>query len=180
MPCADDKPALYSVDGGVLSLSGPALRAFLGDVLARGVPFRFRARGMSMDPFIRDGDVITVVPLHARPRLGDVIACTHPGNGRLMVHRVVAAGQDGLVLRGDANDAADGAVAWGEVLGAVSAVQRGGRAVLLGRGPERLLLAYLSRGGALRPLVAEARRVVHRVRGLLAHSGATPGGESRG
>jgi len=33
------------------------------DVLGRGASFRFQARGNSMTPFIRDGDVIAIVPM---------------------------------------------------------------------------------------------------------------------
>ena len=53
---------------GGLSLSGEALIELMRAVLARGLPFRFAARGFSMAPFIRDGDVISVSPpLSARP-----------------------------------------------------------------------------------------------------------------
>jgi hypothetical protein len=180
LPSADDKPELYAVDGGVLALSGPALREFLRAVLDRGVPFRFSARGMSMDPFIRDGDVITIVPLGARAlKTGEVIACCHPGDGHLVVHRAVASEQVGVVLKGDANDAVDGVVARDDVLGVVSAVRRGDRRVVIGTGPERLLLAGLSRKGLMRPLVARARHAVHRVRAILPGMGVTPGGETR-
>jgi len=180
LPPADDKPELYAVEGGVLALSGPALREFLGAVLDRGAPFRFRARGMSMDPFIRDGDVITIVPRGARRlRAGDVIACCHPRGGHLIVHRVVANAQAGIVLRGDANDAIDGVIAGDDVLGVVSVVRRGDRRVVIGMGPERLLLARLSRKDLLRPLVACARRAVHKLHALPPNTGVTPGGETR-
>ena len=161
MPSDRDKPTVYTVEGGVLSLSGSALEAFLRDVLARGVPFRFSARGMSMDPFIRDGDAITIVPLASgRPVEGDVVALCSPRDGRLIVHRVVAAGPAGFVVRGDANDDADGVVTRQEVLGQVSAVHRGDRRVVAGSGPERRLIALLSRFGLLRPLVDVARRTL--------------------
>ena len=83
-------PTPYAVDGGVQSLSGEALSALLGDVLARGVPFRFEARGYSMLPFIHDGDVVTISPLRGRrARWGEVVAFAGPARGPI-VHRVVA------------------------------------------------------------------------------------------
>lgn len=179
MPSADDRPALYAVEGGILSLSGEALQAFLRDVLGRGLPFRFTARGMSMDPFIRDGDVVTIVPCAAgRPRTGDVVAICDPRDEHLVVHRVVAVVPGGLLVRGDANDAADGVVPRRGAFGVVSAVQRRGRHVTLGSGPERLLLAWLSRFGLLNRLVELARRVVAAIRLHLRGTRAARGNDS--
>ena len=52
------KPAVFSVKGGELSLSGQALLELTQTVLARGALFRFCAKGLSMYPFIKDGDLI--------------------------------------------------------------------------------------------------------------------------
>jgi len=66
-----------AVPGGVLSLSGDAVRELLTAVVSRGAAFRFTARGASMRPFILDGDVLTVSPVHGSgPRVGDVVAVT--------------------------------------------------------------------------------------------------------
>ena len=62
-----------------LPLSGQALLDLMRAVLAKGVPFRFCARGWSMAPFIRDGDVITVSPLRqSLPGVGEVVAFVRP------------------------------------------------------------------------------------------------------
>ena len=95
------KPCLYSVPGGVLSLSGLALQEFLRAVLARGASFRFKARGFSMHPFIQDGDVVTVSP-HWRqeaPAGGGGGFC-HPETRKLMVHRVLARRQTVAICSG--------------------------------------------------------------------------------
>jgi phage repressor protein C with HTH and peptisase S24 domain len=92
-----------------LSLSGAALTELLTAVLAKGKAFRFRARGWSMSPFVRDGDVITVSPLRGRrPETGAIVAFVHPGTGRVAVHRIVDAGPGGYLVRGDNTDSADG------------------------------------------------------------------------
>ena len=58
-----------------LFLAGPVFIGLLQTAMAKGAPFSFRARGSSMHPFIRDGDVITVSPLgEGSPGLGDVVA----------------------------------------------------------------------------------------------------------
>jgi signal peptidase I len=99
------------------------------ELLARGYGVRFRASGGSMRPAICDGDVITVEP--AAP------ASLAPGNvivyrqlDRLFAHRVVSVGADGagqerLLLRGDATSIFDPPVSPAQVLGEVVAVSRG-------------------------------------------------------
>ena len=70
-----DEPRLFVVKAHELPLSGQALLELMRAVLARGVPFRFCARGWSMAPFIRDGDVITVSRFrHDLPDIGEVVA----------------------------------------------------------------------------------------------------------
>ena len=84
---------------------------------------RFRARGLSMRPFLRDGDVVSVVradPDHLG--VGDVV-CYESEPGRVALHRVVDRDADHLVAKGDA-------LAWVErvpperVLGRLAAVER--------------------------------------------------------
>jgi hypothetical protein len=141
----------------VHSLSGEALSALLNDVLARGVPFRFEARGYSMFPFIRNGDVVTISPLHGRRAgFGETVAFTGPAEG-LVVHRVTARRPGYYEIRGDCSSRPDDAVPTSRVLGAVTRVERHGRRVRLGLGPERALVGSLSRLGLLQPLMAAAR-----------------------
>ncbi len=163
MAIDDGRDHGYVSAGGVLALSGVALQQFLAAVLERSVPFRFTARGYSMHPFIRDADVITVSPLGGRaPRVGEVVA-VRSGADRLVVHRVVAAGDPrrdlaaGYVIRGDNCPKSDGRVPPEAVLGVVTRVERAGRRKLLGIGPEAAVLARLSHAGVLQPATAGAR-----------------------
>lgn len=148
------EPKIGIVKGGELSLSGDALITLMQAVLAKGVRFRFRAKGWSMTPFIRDGDVISVSPLRGAPaRLGEVVAFVRPTTGNLVVHRVIGKRSTALLIQGDnAPDSADGLIPQANVLGRVTTVERGGRSVWLGLGPERLAIACLSRMGLLLPL----------------------------
>jgi len=159
------------IDGGVQPLSGEALSTLLDDVLTRGVPFRFEARGYSMAPFIRDGDVVTVTALaEGRARFGEVVAFVAPGK-RLVLHRVTGRRSDRYEIRADnvdpgaaAKTAAVDVVPSSSLLGVVRGVERDRRPVRLGLGPERVVIAGLSRLGLLRPLadVARAARNVAR------------------
>jgi signal peptidase I len=156
------KPALYSRPGGVVSIPGPALQEFLRAILKRGVSFRFQARGSSMQPFIRDGDVVTVSPGPVgEMRLGDVVAFCHPNTGRLVVHRLVGRRPGGYLLRGDNALEEDGLIPPEKVLGLVTQVERRGRKVRLGQGPERRLLAWLARRDLLKPIIFRAWQVLH-------------------
>lgn len=130
-------------------MSGAALRELMRATLARGKPFRFCARGDSMSPFIHDGDVLTVAPA-AAPRRGDVVAFLDPRNGRLTVHRIVAAAHGGFLIKGDSLRAPDGVMPREALWGSVVRVERDGRAVRFGLGIERAAIAYLSKRDLLR------------------------------
>jgi hypothetical protein len=144
------KPSALVRTHGELSLSGAALTELLIAVLAKDKAFRFRATGWSMSPFVRDGDVITVSPLGGRrPRTGEIAAFLNPPTGRVAVHRIVRAGPDGYLVRGDNTDVADGILPAGRILGVVTEVVREGRKVRVARGRAASLIAWLSRTGGL-------------------------------
>jgi hypothetical protein len=149
-----EEPRLVVTEAEELPLSGQALLELMQAVLARGVPFRFCARGWSMAPFIQDGDVITVSPLRdALPGVGEVVAFARPEGGNLVVHRVVARRGQGAFVQGDCvAKYADGIIPAQNLIGRVTRVERNGREVWLGLGPERHVIAWLSRTGLLIPL----------------------------
>jgi hypothetical protein len=112
-----------------------------------------------MAPFIKDGDVVTISPLRgSRPRLGDVAAFTR-GADSLLVHRVVERQGGSWSTKGDNVVELDGAIPAASLLGRVTRIERDGRAVRLGLGPERVVIAWLSRAGLLPVLLAPARRL---------------------
>lgn len=142
---------------GELSLSSPALIELMRGVLGKGAPFRFQARGFSMSPFIKDGDVITVETLpRGAPRVGHIVAFRHPRSGRLVVHRVVGRKGDAYLIKGDASPEGDGLVPADNILALVTKVEREGQSVRLGIGPARLLIAFLTRSGLFLRLVIPA------------------------
>jgi hypothetical protein len=151
-----ESPQLFVVKAEELTLSGSALLELMRAVLARDVPFRFCARGWSMAPFIRDGDVVTVSPFgRARPGVGQVVAFTRPEEGNVVVHRVVARrGRDSYIQGDGVPDCADGIIPAENLLGEVTRVERDGHDVWLGLGPERYAIAWLSRTRRLVPLGA--------------------------
>jgi phage repressor protein C with HTH and peptisase S24 domain len=157
------EPASFAIDGGELSLPGPALIELLSAVLGRGRVFRFRAAGSSMYPCIKNGDVIVVAPFPsgALPRLGQIVAFVQPGTRNLVVHRVVAKRGRSFLLKGDNMSLADGLIPAANVLGYVARVERDGQGTRIGLGFERLLIAFLSRTMSLFSLLAPMWRRVH-------------------
>jgi hypothetical protein len=136
--------------GGELHLSNLGQLELLRAVVERGRPLRIRARGFSMSPFIRDGDVLTIAPMNGGgPRLGEVVAFVRLDTGRLAIHRVVARVGAGWLLRGDNCPEPDGVVPRRAILGVLVRVEREGRDVRLGLGAEARLIAWLQRAHVL-------------------------------
>lgn len=97
-----------------------------------------------MMPFIHDGDILTIAPLtSAYSRLGEVVAFVHPGNGKLIVHRVLRICGVKHLIQGDARCEADGWVQSSRILGRVVAVERSGKNIRFGLGAERVAIAWL-------------------------------------
>lgn len=119
-----------------------------------------------MSPFIRDGDAITVAPLtRAKPDVGKVAAFIHPQGGQLVVHRIVGKANGEFLFRGDNSYGQhDGFVQADQVLGTVTGVTRQGKKIYLGSGPERYLIAYVSRIGLLARLRSWLERILRRLR----------------
>ncbi|MHB9033802.1 MAG: S24/S26 family peptidase [Anaerolineae bacterium] len=137
-------------------------------VLSKGKPFRFQARGYSMYPFIRSGDILTISPLDRRVRLGQVVACLQPGDRHLVVHRIVRLDGTRYLVRGDYTPMPDGLVTVLNLIGRVTRIEHGGRKHHFGLGWERILIAHFSRIGLLFLSVdltlriwAVIRKVVH-------------------
>ena len=135
-------------------------------LLAAGLKVRFRARGHSMGPSVRDGEPVTVAPLDARGvTVGDIVLCE---TGRSpLAHRVQSIGRGAtgiaqLVLRGDASLEDDRPVTAGQVRGHLVTVERAGRALTLvapgGAIGKRLLVAALRARASL--AAVRARLVV--------------------
>ena len=68
-------------------------------------PWRVAVRGHSMEPALRDGDWLLVIPPRRRPRPGDVVLIRDPRERtRLLLKRVAEVAADGLVVKGDRSD----------------------------------------------------------------------------
>jgi hypothetical protein len=148
------RPEFSLVKGSEHSLSGPALVQLLGAVLDKGAAVRFQAKGFSMSPFIKNNDVVTISPLQGmRPGLGHIIAFVHKETKGLCIHRIVRVKDGFYVTKGDNISETAECVPRENILGLLTRVERTGKEVFLGLGPERLVIAFLGRRGLLLPLL---------------------------
>lgn len=137
-----------------LKLSGSSLAGLMCSVLDRDVGFRFKAKGYSMSPFIRDQDVITISrSLTKQPVTGDVAAVVNPTTGKAIVHRIVGKTTAGIIIKGDNCKEADGLFAHSALVGIVTSVERNGKRAWFGGGPEKKLIAFMSRTKLLTLLI---------------------------
>jgi hypothetical protein len=108
-----------------------SLREVLEEALDKGTRADFRARGLSMSPTVRDGDVVTVRRVRSDElHLGDIV--TFWRADQLVMHRVIEVGQPeadsspGFRTAGDGNAEEDGIQPGDALLGRVVLV-RGSR-----------------------------------------------------
>ena len=99
------------------------------DLLKMGKQVRFRARGYSMTPLVRDMDVLLVQPVRTSLiRIGDIILCSIQPD-RVVVHRVIRRRSDlhgfYFMVQGDRAAQPDGWIQQSQVLGRVAEVERG-------------------------------------------------------
>ena len=87
-------------------------------LLSQGLSVRFQARGGSMSPAIRDGEVVEVIPTNVTElHEGDIVLARTEHGFRL--HRIVLAdpAQDRFITRGDCGQEDDPALTGAQILG---------------------------------------------------------------
>jgi signal peptidase I len=145
-------------DGAMVQI----LREVLG---TKGQTIRFRAKGISMSPFIRDQDVITVSPVRADTlRRGHVIAFVFQPEAKLCVHRIIDKKGSGFVTQGDNLNRPDGIISESQVLGRIKRVERKGRVVTAGTGLGGKFIARFWHTHAVQALLSGLRSLKARER----------------
>jgi hypothetical protein len=136
-----------------VSCSSAAFTGLSADILQRGKSLRFRARGTSMQPLLRDGDCLLVQPVEAhRIRIGDIVLCSSQAD-RIVAHRVLRRlpGPEGyrFLVQGDQVVLPDGWIPQCQIYGKVTAIDRAGVNLDMNRPVIRVLgwLAVLRSSG---------------------------------
>ena len=136
----------YLSSADEVHISSKDLSELLASVLERQASFRFMAKGWSMSPFIKDGDIITISNLSGSiVSFGKPVAfiCTHVK--KLVVHRIIGRNDGYYLIKGDRVFKPDGLIPRENILGVVTRVEREGRDIVFGLGFERCIIAFLSR-----------------------------------
>jgi len=112
-----------------LDINGSEFEALTRDLLAEGNMVRFRAKGFSMRPFIRSGDILEVQPfVAAHPvRIGEIVLFKSVNNG-LLAHRIIKITPEQYSImylpQGDSNRYPDLPISPAQILGIVAALKR--------------------------------------------------------
>ena len=136
----------------------------LEGLLCEGHPVRFRARGGSMHPTIRDGDALVLTPIQPIAlQIGDIVLACQAG--RPLAHRIVRLTKRNdrpvrVVLRGDALLSCDLPMVPDAIVGRVIAVERNGRRIDLDSGlPTAVYFAFAFAARAKRAAASIARQI---------------------
>ena len=149
-------------NGSELMLSGETLRDMLCDVLNKGTLFRFKARGSSMSPFIKDGDVLTICPTQQSDiKNGTIVVYYHKILNRIIIHRIVGKQNSYYAVKGDNTVGTADLVYEADILGRVSGVRRNGKITVFGLGPGRFMISFLSRFDLLVPVMLPLRQIFY-------------------
>jgi len=127
----------------ILNLKREDFASIAGEVLAQGRTLRFRAKGGSMSPLIRNEEVVKVVPVKGKINVGDVVLYRSP-YGSALIHRVIQRGKESIITKGDFVASSDQPVLSKQVLGLVAAVEKNGWCIRLDRPTGRLLNIVLA------------------------------------
>ncbi len=124
------------------------------DLLRRGTPVSFTATGLSMRPFINDGEIITVAPVKIRSiRTGDILL--YRDNKTVIAHIVVSINKNRtpeplFILRGDLGTSADEEVTAEQILGKVVGITRDGKTIRCNRFRARITRQLILRAFLLK------------------------------
>ena len=124
----------------ILSLKREDFASITQEVLGRGRALRFRAKGGSMSPFIRNGDIVEVIPVKGKINLGDVVFY-RSSHGRMVIHRVIQRRKRSIITKGDALFGHDGSISLEQILGRVAVVDKRGARITLDCRSGKLLSA---------------------------------------
>lgn len=134
--------------------------ALARELLQQGNEIRFQARGASMSPAIRDGEIVLVKPAQLPElRPGDIVLVK--GEMGFRLHRLVLADveQDVFITRGDCGQQNDPAVSGEAILG-----EAVGKEVQVGN---RLVLAKFGEiGGQLLRVAARGQAIMSKILGI--------------
>ena len=145
----------------ILDLKREDFASVTQEVLGRGRALRFRAKGGSMSPFIRNGDVVEVAPAEGNINLGDIILY-RSSNGNPVIHRVIQKRKENIITKGDSVPSSDQPLLSRQVLGRVVCIEKNGWHLRLDRRMGRFINVLLATISPFSFLIYPPLRLVKR------------------
>jgi signal peptidase I len=141
--------------------SNPEFLELSKEILGHGLILRFQARGQSMFPAVRDGDILTVRPAAPYEIKQHDIIFFHTADSRVVAHRVTKKiqieGRIILLTRGDFFRGLNEEVFFEDVLGKVSDIERNGCSFNICKGKGKLKDRFFF---TLGPLIKTLRKAL--------------------
>jgi signal peptidase I len=149
----------------IMLISSRGLAEMISSMMAKGIQIKIRAKGWSMEPFIRNQDVLTIAPfIQNKIKLGEIVAFKTSKSDksfRLGIHRVIQIlDHENYLIKGDNSSIdPDGIVPRNQILGKIITIERNNRIVRLGVGKDRFIIALLSKYNLLVPIIKSMRKM---------------------
>jgi signal peptidase I len=122
-------------------------------IFERSASVRMSVYGISMAPFIRSGDVITLSPLDGQPpQIGDIVAFEQAETKKLIIHRIIRKNQNWCEMKGDNCSQSDRIISIKSLLGTVTNIEHKSRHANFGISKAKRWIASLSRRNILQRL----------------------------
>lgn len=158
-----------------MKCANPEFLKLSQDILSRGACLRFQAKGMSMFPAVRDGDILNIWPVAPDEiKAQDIIFYRNLG-GNLAAHRLIrkilSQEKNTLLVKGDFQQGDGEIISLENVLGKVREIERKGRKVNIYQGWGKTQDRFCYFGAPLIKINREiAGRLLRRIQGLPAYS----------
>jgi len=86
----------------VLNLSSKSLGKLVKDFTQKKNKIKFKTKGHSMKPLIKEGDMITISPyIDLYPSPGDIVAYLNLITEKLIIHRIMKISGNSFIAKGD-------------------------------------------------------------------------------
>ncbi len=101
-------------------------------------------QGDSMFPWIKNGDKVSIIPITAPIRNGDIIAFYQGSPSRFVAHRVIKSMPGQTITKGDNCFAADLPIKNTDIAGKIVKIERKSNQKFFGMGKEKIVITILS------------------------------------
>lgn len=110
-----------------------------------GTLVKLRLKGNSMFPFLRGGDIVTVSTELTNIEVGDIALYYDRSNNKIQAHRIICRSKNYCQLKGDNLNKNDGFRYIYSLIGLIVKIERQGKNIRFGLGPEKKFIAFFSR-----------------------------------